>query len=78
MSTISVTNSMAKKKIDWSRWNTVRKFFDTGAIMAGEEKQLTDQEIDDVNRYLEEAEKVTGSCRVLLEEAVQRFKNRKR
>jgi exonuclease VII small subunit len=27
---------------------------------------------------LEEAEKLTGSCKVILEEAEQRFKNRKR
>lgn len=60
-------------KINWDNWCKVQEFMDSRSLMCGEEKTLSDEEIEQFNGYLETMNVSITSLNELVGKAQSRF-----
>jgi hypothetical protein len=58
--------------VNWSAMNSIRKVTEKG-LMRGEEKQLSDSEVDKLNRLLSACQALMQKAEVIMDQGRQRF-----
>jgi len=59
--------------INWDRWNDIEGFFRAHVLMSGEEKTLTDEEVNDLNETLSTISNSTARAEELILSARARW-----
>jgi len=67
---------MSRPKIDWELYNAIADVIRTSTIMLGEEKQLSDEEIDNFNRALKSVKDNVSIIEDISSQAKERYRYR--